>query len=427
MKRLLATIVIAALAGFAPAASAAGSQPRVPSPVPRVPAERAQAQRVEQAQPAGQAGGIEAAARWLPFLGCWRPADERAPEQGVLVCVVPAGANSARMMTMAGEQSVIDETFVADGVRRPVVEPGCRGTRTSDWSRRGRLLSAADLACEGQPARNVSGLSFIALGGDWVDIQAVTTGDREIVRVRRYRRTGELPPDASLLTPQVTARATQSLDAARLAPFTLDDVIEVSGKVSSGALEAAIVETQAIFPLNSRTLIALDDAGVADNVIDLMVAQTFPKQFQVRRRGGGSSSGSWAGYGGVGWDWYGFDPFYSYYAPVGYGYWNRFGDYYYGPGQGVFIVPGDGGLAAPSGEHGRVVNGGGYTQVSPRDPVVTGNAGTRGRSAGDGGSGTSGGFSSSGGSSDSGSSGVSSGGYSSGGGGGDGGRSAVPR
>lgn len=419
IKRSLRILVVAALASFAPAAFAASSQFPVPSPEPRVPAERVQAQSAEQAE------GIEGAARWLPFLGCWRPADERAPEQGVLVCVVPAGANSARMMTMAGEQSVIDETFVADGVRRPVVEPGCRGTRTSDWSRRGRLLSAADLACEGQPARNVSGLSFIALGGDWVDIQAVTTGGREIVRVRRYRRTGELPPDASLLAPQVTARAAQSLDAARLTPFILDDVIEVSGKVSSGALEAAIVETQAIFPLNSRTLIALDDAGVAANVIDLMVAQTFPKQFQVKRRGGGSSSGSWAGYGGVGWDWFGFDPYYSYYAPVGYGYWNRFGDYYYGPGQGVIIVPGDGGSAAPSGEHGRVINGGGYTQVSPRDPVVTGNAGTRGRSTGDGVSGASGGSSSGGFSGDSG--GVSSGGYSSGGGGGDSGRSAVPR
>ena len=380
---------------------------------------------------AGQAPDDSVNPHWLPWLGCWRPADERAPEQGVLVCVVPAGTNAARMMTLAGDQAVVDETFVADGVSRAVAETGCRGTRTSDWSKSGRLFATAELTCEGQPVRRVSGLSFIAVGGDWVDIQAITTGVRETVRVRRYRRTAEFPPDASLLSPELAARAALTRDAALLVPFTLDDVIEASGKLSSGAVEAALVETQATFPLNGRTLVALDDAGVADSVIDLMVAQTFPKQFQVRRRGGGSSSGSssgsWAGYGGVGWDWLGVDPFYDYYSPFGYSYWNRFGDYgdyYYGPGTGVIVAPWGGGASTPPGDHGRVVNGGGYTQVSPREPAVDANA--RGRSSGDGASSTSAG-SSGGSSSDGGSSGVSSAGYSSGGGGGDGDRSAVPR
>lgn len=399
MKRLFTFLFLATCAAGMPQTSAAGQASSLPI------------------QPADQAGG-NIAAPWLPFMGCWRPSDERAPEQGVLVCVVPAGANAARMMTMAGDQPVIDETFVADGAAHAVAEPGCRGTRTSDWSKSGRLLAKAELTCDGQPTRSVSGLSFIAAGGDWVDIQAVTTGNREIVRVRRYRRTNERPPDESLLPPEVATRAAQSFGVARLTAFTMDDVIEASGKVSAGAIEAAIVETQSTFPLNRRTLIALGDAGVAGNVIDLMVAQTFPQQFQVTRRVGSSSASYYPGYGGLAWDGYGYDPFYTFYSPFGYRYWTQYGNYdYYSAGTGVIIVPAPGGGTAPSSEHGRVVNGGGYTQVSRSGPALDGSS----RSSDSGGSSSSADPGSSG--------GVSSGGYSSSGGGGgdDGVRTAVPR
>ena len=53
--------------------------------------------------------------------------------------------------------------------------------------------------------------------------------------------------------------------------------------LSSLAVEAAIVESASRFKLNSRALLQLADAGVSPNVIDLMVAQSFPSHFRVER------------------------------------------------------------------------------------------------------------------------------------------------
>jgi hypothetical protein len=65
--------------------------------------------------------------------------------------------------------------------------------------------------------------------------------------------------------------------------MSLEDVTEASAKIASQALEAAIVETQSRFSLDSRSLKQLANAKVPANVIDLMVAQSFPSHFRVER------------------------------------------------------------------------------------------------------------------------------------------------
>ena len=366
--------------------------------------------------------------RWLPWIGCWRSADTRAPEQGVRVCVVPAGEASARILTLADEQTIIDETFIADGVRHDVTEATCRGTRQTGWSADNtRLYSTADISCDGQAPRHVSGLSLLSPDGRWIDIQVVTMGIRENVRVRRYARTGELPPDRSLLSPELEARAARSLDGTKLAALTIDNVIEMSRNVAPSAVQAAIVESKAIFPLNGRALIAMDDAGVAEPVIDLMVAQSFPKKFEVKRRDGGTMDYGFMHGGGAEFDME--YPYYAFYSPFGFGYWGVYDDFYYGYGPGG--ITGGGGVPIdpePTGPHGRVVNGAGYTLVAPRPAEPVANGGSSGSSRGRSSGGDSGGAVSSGGYS----SGDSSGGSSGGGGGasasgGDSGRTAVPR
>jgi hypothetical protein len=273
-------------------------------------------------------------------------------------------------------------------------------------------------------------MTLLSPRAEWIDVQAVAVGNREDVRVRRYQRSTDAPPDPTLIPAALASRIGRT---ALGSPLTIEHIKEASPKVSARVLEALLFETQSAFPIDSRQLIALDDAGVPDTVIDLMVAFTFPKKFEVKRSSYGGSGGGLGfggvGFGGFGWGvgadmaypWY-MDPYYAFFSPFGMGRYGYYDDYFYLPGAGVIVPgPGDG---TPSSGHGRVVNGSGYTQVVPRGPA-TDQAGDGGNGTRNRGAGADGGASSFGGSS--GSSGVSSGGYSSGGGGGDAGRTAVPR
>jgi hypothetical protein len=241
------------------------------------------------------------------------------------------------------------------------------------------VYSSAELTCDQEAPRRVSALSLMNADAEWIDVQVVTSGAQENVRVRRYRRTADQPPDASLISPEVAARAARAALGAKL---TVDHVAEASRNVTPRVLEALLFETKATFPLNSRRLIALADAGVADTVIDLMVAFSFPQKFEVRRSAGGSS-GAFPGFGmpGFGFGGFGpfgfadgaspwfFDPYYSYYSPFGYsrgGFWDG---YYYALSNGITVNQNTGGSIPET--HGRVINGSGYTQVVSRPPVAT--------------------------------------------------------
>ena len=76
-------------------------------------------------------------------------------------------------------------------------------------------------------------------------------------------------------------------------------MIEASTKLPEEAATGGAHRRASRFNINSKTLVALDDAGVPDRVIDLMVALTFPKRFVVERAGGSAPSRrldrAWAG------------------------------------------------------------------------------------------------------------------------------------
>jgi len=147
---------------------------------------------------------------------------------------------------------------------------------------------------------------------------------------------------------------------------------------------------------------------VADSIVDLMVALSYPERFQIERPVSTASMPSDYGYGiydsyGAMWPFYLDSMFWpSYYSPFAYRYWGSYDPYYF-PGAGyVAIEPGETGPVA-SGQ-GRVVDGRGYTRVRTRAPEpvrVSGGGVSNGT--------------------------TSSGGSSSGGSGSSGGRTAVPR
>src|SRR5687768_9562323 len=225
--------------------------------------------------------------RWEPWLGCWtlatenlRSADSQDAQQrssrpstvrdgAPRVCVSRA-PDGARFETTVATQSAIDQTIVADAVSHPVNDAECSGTQRAEWSKNGlRLFSSAEIRCKGdEGVRRVSGVSLIAPNGDWLDIQTVAIGPRETIRVKRYYRADDSP------------RSTRpTVVSSRL---TLDEVKEASGKVSSAALEAALVETNAGFDLSRKAVTDLASAGVSGRVIDLLVALSYPEKFAIQ-------------------------------------------------------------------------------------------------------------------------------------------------
>jgi hypothetical protein len=372
-------------------------------------------------------------ARWTAWLGCWQQLEETVrdrnpidadprdavPTPGVVVCVTPAAEPaSVRLSTIVEKQSALEETVFADGTTRAIDEPGCKGSQSARWSENGmRLFARAELSCTDGTTRTISGLTAIAPGPTWLEVQVVNADGRESIRVRRYRRAADQGYAGSRLSrDQLAAAAAAAARQAR--SLSLEDVKEASAKVAASAVEAALIETDARFPLNAKRLQELNAAGVSDRVLDLMIALSFPNKFVVERRTSSSlmtSSGSYP-LDGLFWTDMGYDLFPYRYAPFGYGMWGRYDNFYYGaPIYGVDVVASDG--PQPSGE-GRVVDGMGYTRVRSRAPQPSGSGGIATADGSVGGSSSSGGSSSGGG-------GVSSQGYS--GGGGDSGRTAVAR
>jgi hypothetical protein len=335
---------------------------------------------------------------WTPFLGCWdlvseaRPESSPADAQPVVraqrdarVCVEPQGPG-VTMTTRVGEQPALTQSVVAGASARPIADGACRGSESAEWSADGRrLFSRAVLTCPGEPDRAVSGVALLSSSDRWIDVQAVTAGGQERVRVRHYRRSGAVSGQADQAGRRVTSP---------VAPMTVEGVIEASRKISDGALEAALIESRAHFALSGKTLLALDKAGVSDGVTDLMVALSYPKAFVVERAAPDDRLTSVDSFGYMGpWDMG--DPFGAYGAYFPYGASSLYFDsgYYYSPfGYSYLraypvIVGSTGGVLGSTGaiggaasgsvegagrvEPGRVINGLGYTRVTPTRATET--------------------------------------------------------
>lgn len=387
-------------------------------------------------------GGVEQPPvdpRFAGWLGCWRLDDDLAGT-GARMCITPE-KGGVRMQTLVGTNKGIDELVIADGVSRSITDPECKGNEQAEWSKDdGRVFRTTNVTCGKDPARTIKTVTFMAPGPALIHVQHVI-GDSAAasVRVQRYRRAANQKLADGSTAPQPDNGVALRTTAAER--WTAEDVIEASDKLPVAALQAALTELRHGFDLNKKTLIALDNGGVNESVIDLMVALTYPKKFVVERASGGSapigvSTGS-------GW----FDPFLSaeyaaplmncytpygygyrsYYSMCGPGYYGSFGYNYYGygypyypyyPGGGwvdIGVVPPIVGPPVTPQPEGRVVNGHGYTQIRDRQPEPAPRINSSGNGGGWGGSGggaTSGGYSS--GSSGSGSSGGGSGGGDSG-------------
>ena len=147
--------------------------------------------------------------------------------------------------------------------------------------------------------------------------------------------------------------------------------MEASNNTTPRVIEALLVETQPRLHLNSQALIRLDDAGIDHEVIDLLVAQSYPEQFVVERRGHGRtwSSRSSNGFNGFNQSydpiWY--SDLYPYYiTPLGSRYWRSgYNPYLYGSAMASpFVIISEQGRKQPTSAG--AIKGRGYTRVLPR-------------------------------------------------------------
>ncbi|MBW2691572.1 MAG: hypothetical protein JRE57_02920 [Deltaproteobacteria bacterium] len=248
----------------------------------------------------------------LAWLGCWDVIPDpdaeiqERPEERQMICVAPGDdPESLDMTVLIDNENIATETIVPNGSRHPVSDGGCDGWIRSVLSEdRRRLYLQSEATCPDGKLRNLTGASMIAPGNRWIDIHALRVdGERELL-IQRYQ-----PVEAGTVRlPGVFSTEMDIVRMAAVAPLTVDNVIEALQVVDPAVVEAMLLESEVRFGIDSDLLLQLADAGVPGEVIDLMVALTFPDYFSIE--GGTVSRQAEVYYGGGYWSpWY---PYYGY-------------------------------------------------------------------------------------------------------------------
>lgn len=323
----------------------------------------------------------ETDARWLPWFGCWDAVAEGAP----MLCFMPReGDRGVDLVTVVDGDIVSRETVLADGLDQTVNREGCEGWERAEFSEDGRrVYFRSEFICAGDIASNTTGVMSMVTPREWVDIKSVEVDGETAPFVMRYLMASAASVEAAGLD-DVTVGREGSLQAARYRasrPVTIDNVLDVNAHVDIEGLEAWVAEASEKFPINTKSLVQMADAGLPDSVIDLMIAISFPDDFAIDRDPDGprdgfdentrfrgpSRYGLASGYYGR----YYNDPFFvdRYYSPY-YGY--RYSRYGYGSiygygGYGVYsptvvvVAHHDDSHTSSTGGAGRVVRGRGYS------------------------------------------------------------------
>ena len=319
---------------------------------------------------------------FAPWIGCW----DLVPRDGFgasneRVCVLPTEKPTVvDLVSLAGDSIASRQQLDASVSKRDVKEGDCAGVE--DVNATGaRVYLRTSMRCKEQN-RLVNSVMAMSRDGEWLDVRGVAFGTNVGVRANRYR---EAPASARL--PAEVAKALEGhprgMTAARLAAsgiMQLSDVEEASRYLEVGVLQTLLAERGQGFALDAKNLEALDEAGVSPQVIDIMVALSYPEVFALDRTalgdappdargenfGGGYDRGGYdrGGYYGGGYP-YGYDPY-------GYGY-GRGSGWLYGRRPIVVVDRGSGNTTD---EHGKVVKGRGY--VAPRSDGSSGSSGSSG-------------------------------------------------
>jgi hypothetical protein len=355
-------------------------------------------------------------ARWTPWVGCWQASardavtQELAPNKALpVVCIIPTAGNATvDLITVDGSTAPTPERVDANGSRRAVTREGCNGWEIADFSPDAkRIYLRSEFQCTGNLTRTSTGIMSISPNGEWLDVQGVKVDAHSAVRVAHYGRvpvpTGLSAEMKATLEGQKLATTTAVFAASD--SVTIANVIEASKHVDGLVLQTWLAQRGQGFNMDAKRLTQLADAKVPSNVIDVMVALSYPQTFAVNLaqadgqiiqtsgerqvaadeglRNGPTVFMSWdpfysSRYG------YGYGSYYGYRSGFGYGYGYPYGWY---PGTPVVIVRPTQNVEVPrSNDHGKMVRGSGYT----RDTGSGSSGSPRGSASGGSSSGSSG-------------------------------------
>ena len=230
---------------------------------------------------------------WLPWIGCWEGAAEVGGDEAnsFVVCFQSlASGAGVEIRTYTEGELVATEEMLADGTARALEEGGCAGERTASWSLdRARVFLVSELDCGEGVTRSTRGVLSMLPGGDgWVEIQSVLAGtESPLIGIRTF-----LPAGGSLLESdgitdptagrELAVRTARAQASRALTPATLIETVERAGPSVTSAL---LVERSDQFGLDAETLRALSVRGVPGEVLDVMVALSYPERFEISGSG----------------------------------------------------------------------------------------------------------------------------------------------
>jgi hypothetical protein len=319
--------------------------------------------------------------RWLPFTGCWEVVADQ--ETSDVVCVDP-GDTPSEVRLVHSTEGMADQIIRADGQPRPVSQNGCQGTEWARFSPMGtRVYTEGEYTCDDGTQQRSTGVITMVAPDEWVDIRSLEMDGERVAWVQRYVVGTPRVAGADEARQPVSPQVSLSRKLAARTP-DVDDLMDVSRNVDAEVARTWVATLGQPFDLDGKTLLALDEAGVDSEVIDVAVAVSNPQYFRVGAEGALSSrertadrsayaAGSAGFYGGCSlrrsWyytPWggayscaalfgYGY-PYSSFYSPYGYGWGGYYGGGYWGGGPTVIVVDPDNGY----GSGGRAVAGRGY-------------------------------------------------------------------
>ncbi len=221
---------------------------------------------------------------WTPWIGCWtRIGDEDVQS---ILCMLPSDEYQAVEAMWIGSEGVLRrETIRADAQRYSASLDECRGWAEGQFSENERrVYLKSEYTCVNDDS--IAHWHALALHsqGSMLSVQAVKTGDSLVTGIDRYWRIQNEVLDTIGLGELVRRFVEPNPYLTRLAGTELEasDLIELAFVMPSQIAVLLTIELGVTAAMRADDIFQLRSAGVPDNLIDVVVARSYPEWFAVQ-------------------------------------------------------------------------------------------------------------------------------------------------